>query len=112
MVTKFDPKKALAASKSWKQQSELVREKIRISQIVNRLQDHAEGNCDMSATQVKAAQVLLDRVLPTISVQDITTNQADQTTYQDKINALVELVTRQAGDKAEMVLNALGITKH
>lgn len=112
MTTKFNPAKALAASKTWRQQSELVREKIKISQIVNRLQEHAEGNCEMSATQVKAAQVLLDRVLPTISVQDITTNQADPTTYQDKLNALVELVTRQAGDKADMVLEALGIARH
>lgn len=50
-----------------------VREKIRASQLVNRLQDHAEGKLDkpMDATQVAAALGLLDRCVPKLAAQEI-----------------------------------------
>jgi 6-pyruvoyl-tetrahydropterin synthase len=101
---------ALAARKSWQETAEIWREKIRISQIVNRLQDFVEAQLtpkgfvllpikptkemlaivpedqykalleaspkdkkvEMSPSQVKAAQVLLDRVMPTLSASEIT----------------------------------------
>lgn len=40
-----------------------VRQKIRASQLINRLYKHAEGEVDMSATQVQAAKILLDKSL-------------------------------------------------
>lgn len=50
--------------------SEMVRAKIQASQLVNRLTAHALGDADMSATQVQAAKILLDKTLsnaPTIT---------------------------------------------
>lgn len=44
-----------------------VREKIRASQLVNRLQDHAFGKNEMSATQLKAAEVLLRKCVADLS---------------------------------------------
>jgi hypothetical protein len=43
--------------------SEMVRSKIQASQLVNRLTDHALGNVEMTATQVQAAKILLDKTL-------------------------------------------------
>lgn len=38
-----------------------VRAKIQASQLVNRLQKHADGEIELSATQVQAAKILLDK---------------------------------------------------
>lgn len=50
--------------------SEMVRAKIQASQLVNRLTEHALGEAEMSATQVQAAKILLDKTLsnaPTVT---------------------------------------------
>jgi len=44
-----------------------TREKIKISQLINRLQAHANGEVDMSPTQVRAAEVLLKKTLPDLA---------------------------------------------
>jgi hypothetical protein len=44
-----------------------VRKRIQVSQLVNRLRKHALGECDMSPTQVKAAEILLRKSLPDLS---------------------------------------------
>jgi hypothetical protein len=41
-----------------------TREKIRASMLINRLQDHVRGKVQMSPTQVRAAEILLRKVLP------------------------------------------------
>ena len=38
-----------------------VREKIKASQIINRLQDHVKGDIELSTTQVQSARILLDK---------------------------------------------------
>lgn len=44
-----------------------VRAKIQASQLVNRLTNHVLGKAEMSATQVRAAEVLLKKSLPDLS---------------------------------------------
>lgn len=41
-----------------------VKEKIRVSQILNRLNGHSLGEVEMTATQVNAAKILLAKVIP------------------------------------------------
>ena len=41
-----------------------VRSKIKTSQLVNRLTDHALGKVEMSRSQVQAISILLKKVLP------------------------------------------------
>ena len=41
-----------------------VRGKIEVIKLVNRLQNHVLGMCDLSATQIQAAHVLLKKCLP------------------------------------------------
>ena len=42
----------------------MVRDKIKASQLVNRLQDHALGKTEMSRSQVAAAEFLLNKIIP------------------------------------------------
>jgi hypothetical protein len=47
-----------------------TRAKIKTSQLLNRLQDHALGVVDMSSTQVRAAEVALRKVLPDLQASE------------------------------------------
>jgi hypothetical protein len=44
-----------------------VRAKIKTSQLINRLEDHALGNITLEATQIKAIEVLVRKTLPDLS---------------------------------------------
>jgi len=46
---------------------EEAREKIKTTQLINRLQDHALGAVEMSSTQVRAVEVLLKKRVPDLS---------------------------------------------
>jgi hypothetical protein len=41
-----------------------ARERIKVSQLINRLQDHADGKTKMQPTQIQAARILLNKCLP------------------------------------------------
>lgn len=47
--------------------SDMVRQKIQASVLIDRLTKHANGEIEMSSTQVRAAEVLLDRSVPKLS---------------------------------------------
>jgi hypothetical protein len=46
---------------------ENTRNKIHAAALINRLNDHAFGKVDLSATQVRALETLLRKVLPDLS---------------------------------------------
>jgi uncharacterized protein involved in outer membrane biogenesis len=47
--------------------SEMVRQKIQAGVLIDRLQKHAAGTIEMTASQIEAAKVLLDRSVPKLS---------------------------------------------
>lgn len=51
---------------------DMVRAKIQASVIINRLQKHIAGKVDMSASQVTAARILLDKTLPNLQATELT----------------------------------------
>lgn len=51
------PKGSLELQQAW-------RDKIKSSEIINRLNDHALGLNDMSQTQLKAAEIVLKKTMP------------------------------------------------
>ena len=109
-MPRLSKQRVLAARKSWQERAETWREKIKVSAIINRLEefvgsyispkgyvllpikptndilsviseetyaqlvDAAPKNIgiEMTPSQVKASQVLLDRVMPTLSASEIT----------------------------------------
>ena len=48
------------------------RQKIKASMLINRLQDHALGEVDISPTQLKAAEILLKKVAPDLARTEMT----------------------------------------
>lgn len=50
---------------------EMVRDKIQASQLINRLQDHALGDVELSASQIKAIEILLKKSVPDLSTVQI-----------------------------------------
>ena len=44
--------------------TEVARERIKVSVLLDRLDKHSEGKIEMTTTQVKATEILLDRSLP------------------------------------------------
>lgn len=54
----------MAATKRNAMLIEEAREKIKTTQLINRLQDHGLGEVEMSATQVRAIEILLKKRVP------------------------------------------------
>ena len=46
---------------------EVWRQRIQTGQILRRLMDHVEGKIELSATQIRAAEILLRKILPDLS---------------------------------------------
>lgn len=50
---------------------EVVRQKIRTSMLINRLQNHVLGRLDMTKTQLQAAGILLRKTLPDMIATEV-----------------------------------------
>jgi hypothetical protein len=50
---------------------DVVRQKIRTSMLINRLQNHVLGRLDMTKTQLQAAGILLRKTLPDMIAQTV-----------------------------------------
>lgn len=50
--------------------SEMVRDKIRATLLVNKLEDHVLGEADLSSTQVSAALGLLKKCVPDLAATE------------------------------------------
>ena len=52
-----------------------VRAKIQTSQLVNRLENHAFGDVELSTTQIKAIEILIRKTLPDLSAVGLDTSE-------------------------------------
>lgn len=67
----------MAARKNKVKLSENWKEKIRTSMLLNRLNNHALGECDMTSTQVDAAKYLLNKVISNAVVEQSVQHSGD-----------------------------------
>ncbi len=51
--------------------SENTRKRIKTTMIVKRLIDHIDGNIELTATQIRAAEILLNKTLPNLQALEI-----------------------------------------
>ena len=58
-------KRKLTLSDEWK-------EKIRVGMLVGRLYGHVTGEVDMSSSQIKAADILLKKLVPDLARTEVT----------------------------------------
>ncbi len=84
--------------RNWKQFSELARLKIQVTQIIHRLQKHVLGEPQMTAGQVRSAQILLDRVLPNVSMTDVTHHTEPNMNPDEIYGRLAETVGKDVAD--------------
>lgn len=75
-----------------KRQTAQCRQAIKITQIINRLQNHIEGKVDMVPSQVTAAKVLLAKALPDLSVTEMDVYQREERTPEEMRARLIELL--------------------
>jgi hypothetical protein len=57
----------MAARKNKVTLSETWKDRISATMILNRLVSHVEGNLDLSPTQIKAADIILKKVVPDLA---------------------------------------------
>lgn len=79
--------RAMAAKKTWQENAEVWRSKIQTAQIVNRVNQCALGEIDMSPTQLKAAVSLLSKVMPDLSASEVI-KKSEQVNPQELIGLL------------------------
>ena len=66
----------------------MVRDKIQATQLVNRLEGHALGDVELSATQIKAIEILLKKSVPDLSSVELTGNDENPVA----LKGIIELV--------------------
>lgn len=81
---------------------EKARERIKASKIIGRLIQHIDGEIDLSATQVQAARVLLNKTLPDLKAVDHTgeigaKHSVDKQTIEQATKSLVERINAVRG---------------
>lgn len=64
-----------------------TREKIRTSQLINRLEKHAFGEIELTQTQVRAIEILIKKTLPDLASIEHTGDPANP------LKAVIEIVT-------------------
>ena len=69
------------------------KEKIRLSMLLNRLQDHALGKIELSQTQVRSIEVLLRKVVP-----DLASSTSEITHKTSILDVLSEISQRNQAD--------------
>lgn len=68
-----------------KRLADQTRDAIQTSMLINRLVDHALGNVEMKSTQVRAAEILLNKTLPNLKQSDDTITIDDEGTLNIKV---------------------------
>ena len=88
--------------------AETARLAIKTTQIVNRLQAHTDGEVELSATQVQAAKILLDKSLPSLQSADITAHSSAQIEPDDVLQAKLLALIRSNPQLIRQLAQALG----
>ena len=82
----------MAARKRKIEQNQTTRDKIKTGMIVKKMQDHIQDpeKTPMTGTQVRAAESLLARTMPTLSMSDVQTTEVHEG-YDDLMQQLADM---------------------
>ena len=75
-----------------------VRQKIRTSMLINRLQNHVIGRLEMSKTQLQAAGILLRKTLPDMIAQTVERRPLEGMANDELIETLHAIRSYLAGE--------------
>ena len=95
--------KGSRTSRASRQLTEEWREKIKTSLLINRLGECAFGNVEMTSQQIKAAEILLKKVIPDLKsidmTSDITLNKSNiKELSDDELHAIATGSGERASD--------------
>ena len=87
------------ATRLTKRQTDSCRDKIQASMLINRLQDHIAGKIDLSSSQVRGIEILLNKSLPSLQATelDATVNTSDAASMTDAQLVAIASSGRKAG---------------
>src|SRR4030067_373953 len=75
---------------------EMTRGKNKTTMVVGALEKHLDGECEFKASQVKAAQILLDLFLPTMTMQDVVQTVTNETANYDDMLVRLKFLLGEA----------------
>ncbi len=78
-----------------------TREKIQTTQLVNRLAKHAVGEVEMTSTQIRAAEILLNKTLPNLQAIDVKAEVTNTDARTATDNELLDIATGGSAGTAE-----------
>lgn len=85
-----------------RRQAENARAAIKVGSIITRLVKAADGELDMTPTQIKAAQILLDKSLPTLQAIESTQIEDKPELAAEDVDALLrDLISDMARQDPE-----------
>lgn len=73
------------AARIRKHHQDEVRARIQTSQLVNRLTDHALGEVELSATQIRAIEILLKKSIPDLSSIEVSGDEENPLQFVGRI---------------------------
>lgn len=59
-----------------------IRDKIKTSQLVNRLENHVFGEIELSASQIRGIEILLNKTLPNLQSTELSGSEDNPLTIQ------------------------------
>jgi len=88
-----EPAKTLPElKKASRRVAEETKQKIQASRIVNKLQQFVMGEVEMEGAQVRAAEILLNKVIPNVTANEMTvTNELKVTATDDALKTIQAL---------------------
>jgi len=76
-----------------------TQDRINVTRIVNRLQSHIDGELELTSTQIQAARILLNKVVPDVKALEI--KQVDNSNAQvignDQLRAIIDGSAKRIG---------------
>lgn len=85
------------------ERQEEVRAKIQATHIVNRLQQHGDGTIELSPTQIKAYEILLNKSLASLQATEITEVSKNDKLSEAEILAKIADIVKREPRLADMV---------
>ena len=81
--------------------SDRWKSKIKVSMLMNRLVDHGDGKIELSQTQVRAIEIVLSKLVPTLAA---TTSDVRVTSFIDVLDRVAAMqVAQQVGNSNDQV---------
>ena len=87
-----------------RRQSEQARANIRVGNIITRLQKFVEGEVEMDGSQVRASEILLNKVLPNLTAAELSGSIETKTTATQETVDQIRLLQKKATEKQELTL--------